>query len=736
MSERKETVEEQRRRLFYDSLGIPLRGQSVPAVVAMPAYEMQQPELSATINTGLTAKRRPRKKKPGVDQWHESDVRLLKYMDRSRRGTRAENNRRNAANEPAEEARRLRFVANGIVGMELGEVLEDGDPRVPAMAEQIHETNDFLRQRHASFNTLTFPGQRIPAALPQLDVDVDTPATAWFTGLTQQLTTYAGLMQQGIMSFDLMRSIQATIDPTPEQVVSIRRRAAERRIEAEFNSLSKEDQIIRSIEIMSDRVYGSSATRLAESRTFSRIVDNFHTSVEAIGRMQTTGPSFGPSIYKGKKPRHMKHGRDTQKQGHSQVPQVSNRMARDRPFRPQTMPQSVWLRRLLASFDCALSRFGVTAVFAEWSPYGLGPENMRTVWVIYDNVVEATNLIASINEENLEPIHMLDVITGLVTADATTTARVVSHPRAVTTTTASCGLYTGSTSRSVALNDVAEGSTGRWLNIPVQTAFEEYLAARWIQSHLQHELQIPTRYIQDHMVAVELRLGLHRGECYHHPPTMFELSGMSRVCSSISAGVGSVRNFVRNERVAYANEIGATATVEQLTRIPSRYGPGNDFSEKHIEPVRTSVSAMTTDSLCLLPVANWRQAAEELTSSVTTGASLIATGASTASRGSAETASSIIQIVRADAQLVGGGVAGTSSMILNSVNGLSVTITPVASGIDMVGAIIVPQPGTAGDVVAEVHTQGQGIFKPTLIKPLRKIRKCKRNGKGSCKRRR
>ena len=448
-----------------------------------------------------------KKVKPGVDADDERYYRQLKKSERSKdaKQTAAAAIRRPTVAADLEVVRANRMTVNLGVEIEPGEILSDNNNLLDRYICAVSQPR-VLRQRELTDRpTIVFRGQTIPTE----EITIPDITPVWLESVNHNINSLQSFIVNGIIPFELVRGINRLLNPRIQlqegpQVVDMP--SLLQRIQV----LAQED--VRRLEILS----------------FARVIDNYYTSLEAPARMEIGIPITRCEI----KPCSSSQGDDphaAQKYGKKHTLKRTHfPMSPVNLCRTEKVFQEIVEMARLA--DNILRLYGTNATFAVWSPYGPGPSGLKRLFLIFEGVIEPTEMVARIAGEGTqlqaEIVTAFNIITGdnPITADATAIARVIS------TTTEAEVTHVGSRPEFISSSGaavVAEEKTKleimpNLLNIPIRDAYLAWYAALWTQSSLNYEYSLPQRTLQEHYATVEFTLGYIIGTRYNHIPTFYQ----------------------------------------------------------------------------------------------------------------------------------------------------------------------------------------------------------------------
>jgi len=413
-----------------------------------------------------------------------------------------------AAADP-EVVRANRMTLNLGVEIEPGEILSD-DNNNNLLDRYICAVSQprVLRQRDPTNRpTIVFPGQTI---IPTEEITIPDITPLWLESVKNNINSLQSFIVNGIIPFELVRGINRLLNPRiqlqegPSQVVDM-------------------PSLLQRIQLLAQE-----DDRRPEILSFAIVIDNYYTSLEAPARMEIGIPitrcEIKPcSSSQGDNPHAArKYGKKhTLKRIHFPMSPV-NLCRTEKVFQ-----EIVEMARLA---DNILRLYGTNATFAVWSPYGPGPSGLKRLFLIFEGVIEPTQMVARIAGEGAqlqaEIVTAFNIITGdnPITADATAIARVIS------TTTEAEVTHVGSRPEFISSSGAAVVAEERTeleimpnlLNIPIRDAYLAWYAALWTQSSLNHESRVPQRTLQEHYATVEFTLGYIIGTRYNHIPTFYQ----------------------------------------------------------------------------------------------------------------------------------------------------------------------------------------------------------------------
>ena len=427
---------------------------------------------------------------------------------------------------------------------------------------------DFIALRNRDCrNVILFPNQVLP---PEQHIDDEgLPSPAWVVSLTQSIQSFKSCLVNNIIPFELIDRIRYYIDPTEKQYRAI--------LAGHRTKWEREGRKVTTIEEVKDRIEKLSYTdkRRAEVLNFSRVVNNFFTSVEAPAEIMSVGrgcdfenvPVVVCPASQGDMPNSKKRQRS------SSAAEFDNLQ----PVNIDTLQEII---DMAGNADNILRRlYGIHARFAVWNPYGPGPAGLKRFFLIYDGVIEQ-HIIAKITpKQHVELINTLDVLTasvggGAITADAVAFAKW-GRSNATTATAAATEVeFLGSTKSGIW--EPSEGKNRELLRYRIRDVYKAWYTSLWVKSHLKHEQGISNEDRLNHCKIVELKLGYRRGTQYihHHLPTFYELyisNPIHNLCSDVKEYIGEKGADISAAATRCCNFLGVDNEGTRITprvRVP------------------------------------------------------------------------------------------------------------------------------------------------------------------------
>jgi len=428
-------------------------------------------------------------------------------------------------NEAEQREKRIAEAASAILQVEIetGEVLNE------------KQTNQLLASYAAvDYRALANPGDRtwivaegqVAALVPEIDLE-GIPPPAWLVSLQNDVRSAMTAISNRIIPFELIDRIRYHLDPTQDQI--------DEQIAGRQAREAQQSRMIHNMGGLLCRIQTLAVEdpRYTEAKNFAEYFSSggegnmYITSLEAPCQMDTShhiklqseklppkSASQDPTEWSG--PRMGK----TQKRS-----PIKTGFTDLRPAALQAPLQEI-LKLSGDADDILRSRFGITARFAVWSPYGAGPAGLSRLFLIYDGVIEPQSKARILDPAvNAELVTALGVLTAQVegqaiVADAAAEA-FISRPAAQSEI-----IQQIVTHWAQAIEGQQQFQPDPLLNIPVVDAYKAWIAALWTQSHLTHEQKVSPDILAAHCRMIEFRLGRegipHRRLI--NRPTFYELN--------------------------------------------------------------------------------------------------------------------------------------------------------------------------------------------------------------------
>ena len=401
--------------------------------------------------------------------------------------------------------------------------------------------------------------------------EAELPDPAWLVRLTADIESAKSFILNGIVPFELIDRIRYYIDPTEEQQAQIR---------AERQGLSQSPSLL---DRLTEFVHNEDKKRMAEVQEFARVLENFYTSLEAPGRLQTVYDESFSGEGKPMRRAHTYPG-DNPKSGSSFT------------FRPEQIFGERYysgVHHIIAmagrADDILRGNYDVKARFAVWSPYGPGFAGLKRLFLIYDGVIEphiAAKLDAINDAELVDALNIVTASAGgrAITADASAKVEVRRRTQetfASVVDQRQVSAWAPSFPGETQWDPVIISGVNSLLKIPVRDAYQAWYAAQWTQSVLNHEASVGPDILAAHCRMIEFRLGYNTGTQFRHIPTFYQITlerpimaacesfcslyqGATSSLSSTGASISQVGEWVCNLLgVSTERPIGVKARLSQ-----------------------------------------------------------------------------------------------------------------------------------------------------------------------------
>ena len=470
-----------------------------------------------------------------------------------------------------EEARASRMTSTLGKEVESGEVLED--EQLARYMCEVSQPRVLTTRKPLNRQGIVFSGQELP---PNEEINVDDIHSPLLVSLFNNINSLKKFVANEIIPFELVRGINRLLNP-PLPAVS---KSSDHPLLDQIALSAQED--IRHKKIIN----------------FSKVIDNYYTSLEAPGRLQTGTQLDRCSINTCSS----SQGDDAQSELLHGKRQANKRdsdfqMSAVNLCRREKVYQEIVEMAGLA--DKILQLYGVEPKFAVWSPYGPGPSGLKRLFLIFDEVVEPTGMVARIASEDgariqAEIVTAFNIISGEkpITADAAADARIISTPPEAEV------IHMGdrpaaATDASFVVSRREEATVERRgpniLNIPIREAYAVWYATRWIDSFHKYEKEQDPKISQKYWCEVELEIGYIIGKRFRRIPTIYEFrierplkvmidmcsKGASWFCNSIgvdSAAQEGIR-IEKKSAVAAASQRFPLSEWRQPAEASARFGP-------------------------------------------------------------------------------------------------------------------------------------------------------------------
>ena len=473
-----------------------------------------------------------------------------------------------AAADP-EVVRANRMSLNLGLEIEPGEILSENNNNLLDRYICAVSQPRVLRQRDPTNRpTIVFPGQTI---IPTEEITIPDITPVWLESVKNTINSLQSFIVNGIIPFELVRGINRLLNPRIQlqegpQVVDM-------------------PSLLQRIQVLTQE-----DDRRPEILSFARVIDNYYTSLEAPARMEIGIPitrcEIKPcSSSQGDNPHAARKNGKTHTLKRTHFPMSPVNLCRTE----KVFQEIVEMARLA---DNILRLYGTNATFAVWSPYGPGPSGLKRLFLIFEGVIEPTQMVARIAGDGAqlqaEIVTAFNIITGdnPITADATAIARVIS------TTTEAEVTHVGSRPEFISSSGAAVVAEERTeleimpnlLNIPIRDAYLAWYAALWTQSSLNHESRVPQRTLQQHYATVEFTLGYIIGTRYKHIPTFYQfrlqtpIEDIMERCSRSSTwlcnllGVDGEQRIVKNDPTLISGINYAASEWRQVANSSALFG--------------------------------------------------------------------------------------------------------------------------------------------------------------------